>query len=398
MTMIKKCLAIATALLALLLYPNANARELRPTTEIPIGGHGGAINHTTNTLYASSGIHIRAYDLTNHVVLPSIDTEGSGITNLSINEVSNTIFFSDEEGTWMIDGEAHELEYSSVAGYSWSFILTQVNRRANVMYALYLSQSNHPSIPDALYLEAYEADTLALITYRYWDTYNRTGASFAIDEANHQVFMHLQGGTKIIVLDGATLGTVGSFADGIVSGPNLPQYLPFDPNARRLYAYADGEDGVSVIDVDGQAIIGNIDVTSIRDVVVDRYRRRAYFTSFGDPQLYRIGFHGNLAGSTTVSKIGSITGVPAVNWRTGSVYVPCWDEGYQGLAVIRRGQVIQRVHLDTLINTMFTSRRWRRVHALGQPNTSWELLLRWFGHSSIGDMESNAAVDEMARD
>jgi hypothetical protein len=391
MTMITRRLAIAIVLLTFLLHPSVNARELRPTTEIPIGGYSSAINHTTNILYTAIGLSINSYDLEKHEVLPPIPIEGGYHWTLTINEISNTIFFSDEEGTWMIDGDTQALSYFTDYGVENSQLLTQVNRRANTMYALYVYYGHHGEEPE-LHLEAYEADTLAFITSTYW--YNTNAAAFGIDERDNKIYMHMRGDSKIRVLDGTTLELLGTFAHGILDGPPYLQFLPFDPVARRLYAYSRFRDGVAVIDVDEQEIISTIDITTVRDVVVDKYRRRAFVTSLDDAQLYYVNRHGELDGSVTVSKIGSITGIPAVHWRTGSVYVPCWDDGYQGLAVIRRRQVAQTVHLDTLINKMIASGWSRRVYAVGQPTTSWKLLLMWFGHSSIGDMDSIASGDQ----
>lgn len=388
-------LVIATALLALPIYTKANAWELRPRTEIPIGGYTSAINRTTNRLYTAAGLEIRAYDLTNHEILPPISTHGGSHGTLTINEISNTIFFSDEEGTWMIDGETHELSWFTHNGSSFSFLRTQVDRRANTMYALYTAEDisgDHVR----LYIEAYEADTLGFIASRFW--WDKTGASFAVDERTNQILVHLAGESRITIVDGTTLDTLDTFADGILRGPEVVQFLPFDPAARRLYAYSrlDDDDGVAVIDVDAQAVISTVDITSVREVVVDKYRRCAYVTCLDDPQLYRIDRDGELAGSVLLSKEGATTGVPAVHWLTGSVYVGILDEDYRGIAVVHRGRVIQTVNLDTLINHVYAPDGSRRVYAVGQPTTSWELLLTWFAHPGIGSTEFETAVEEIA--
>jgi len=394
-TTMKKCtLALAIALAGIAAVPATHASELKPITSLPIGGYGSAFNAATGILYTTDRSYIHAYDVANHELLSDIDTGDSGIGTVSVNPIANKIYTSNMSGSVVIDGDTHEVSVF-VPWAPNSGLTVLADRRHNTMYALYTTYE-FPFGDSTTHLKSFEADTLIPVASISFE--DEGGAAFAVNEETHQVYLQRHGGQRIRVLDGTSLAQVAIIDDVFPRGPGSIEILPFNPVANRLYVFHRNADGVTIADTEALEVVGFADVPNCRDLVVDKRRHRAFVTTMDGPELYFINAYDELNGSITLSRTGQVTGIPAVNSRTGSVYVPAWDDGYAGIAVIRRQRLIQRVDLDTLINAIHIPRLSRRVYAAGQPIASWELLVRWPGHPSISSNDSKAGVPDIAQD
>ena len=109
--------SMAMAITLLSVVPPVSA-ELIPIARLPIHGFRATVNINNHTLYVGTCLEetlecgVVPYSIRNREVLPFVETHG---TFFFFNPVSNSLFATNYDDTWVMNGETYEVEHFSYA-------------------------------------------------------------------------------------------------------------------------------------------------------------------------------------------------------------------------------------------------------------------------------------------
>jgi DNA-binding beta-propeller fold protein YncE len=358
-------------LVSVLAVSAATAGNLRPIERLPVVGTDALINPLTNILYTASCLEgdcgVTAYDLDTDEATPV----AVGGADFFLNLASNTIFASNGESVYAIDGDTQEVTTFPFYSNDARFAINYPENR------LYIAGNSRAGGVDRIRIYAYEADTHELVTTAEYLPINERTA-LAVDASNNTLFVTL-GPTAVLparvaVLDGTTLAEVASI-DGITISLWF-NHLVYNPRADRLYAFGTDVDGVTALDTRANVVINTVNIPAPQGVAVVARQGYAYVTSDESSEVSVVNDDGELE---TIIEIGDgeALGPITANQLTGSVYVAHSGPKYEGIAVISsaRLRLSQRLNLGIRITEFLLPRGWnQRIYAIGRTDVSYVLV------------------------